>query len=142
MSIIMMAVLGLSLLLCSIFDIKKRIIPNALIIIMLLSGLIYSFMFHSWLWAVTGMLFPSAVLYLIKKKSNEMGAGDIKLLSATGAWLGGLLNLYVCLLACIVSLGFILVRQLLRKDDVSSVPFAPFVAFAVMSLYVIHWIKL
>ena len=58
---------------------------------------------NSSLGAIAGYIIPViASLFLIKKDPNAFGGGDIKLLSAVGAWLG-LSNIpYVILLSCLI----------------------------------------
>ncbi|MGZ9584913.1 prepilin peptidase [Paenibacillus marinisediminis] len=131
-------IIGSSLVLCSIYDIRGRIIPNYLVAIIAVAGLINS-MISSTIWnALIGALLPSVLLLLVKMKFNGIGAGDIKLLSATGLWLGWLLNLYVFLFACIAAFGYIVLRRYGLRDKISSIPFAPFVTLGILSIYVIY----
>lgn len=130
-------VIGSSLMLCSIYDMKDRIIPNALVAVIAVAGLINSIISGTTFDALIGALVPSALLLLVRMKFNGIGAGDIKLLSATGLWLGWLLNLYVFLFACIAVFGYILLRKYWLHHKIRAVPFAPFVALGILSLYVI-----
>ena len=71
-------------------DLRARRIPNALIVIGLIAGVLY----HLWLQGFTGISYSLAgsvtglalfvPFYLLK----AMGAGDVKLLAAMGSWLG------------------------------------------------------
>jgi Flp pilus assembly protein protease CpaA len=120
---------------CSIYDIKKRIIPNYLVAIILLTGIINSIMYHSHSHLILGALFPSFPLLILRFKSKYPGFGDIKLLSAVGTWLGWTLNFYVFILACILSLAFVFIYKLITNKQLKSVAFAPFILMAVVSLY-------
>ncbi|WP_314586799.1 prepilin peptidase [Paenibacillus terrigena] len=130
-------IIGSSLVLCSIYDMKERIIPNVLVAVIAVAGLMNSMITSTTLDALIGALFPSALLLLVRMKFSGIGAGDIKLLSATGLWLGWLLNLYVFLFACIAVFGYILLRTYWLRHKIRAVPFAPFVTLGILSLYVI-----
>ena len=62
--------------------------------------------------AAAGYVLPVlASLFLVWKHKDVFGGGDIKLLSAAGAWLGVELLLYVILLSCLVFGIYALIRR-------------------------------
>ncbi|WP_223068031.1 A24 family peptidase [Paenibacillus caui] len=135
MKIMLISVLLLLLLLCSVSDIKKRTIPNAAVAAILILGIVYSVMYHSLLTALTGIVIPSAPLYFAKFRLGfAVGSGDIKLLAATGAWLGWLMNVYVLLLGSILALIWVVGKRHFGGHHLASVPFAPFLSTAVLCL--------
>ncbi|WP_375143045.1 prepilin peptidase [Paenibacillus sp. D2_2] len=130
----------LCILLClsSISDIRNRTIPNVIVVMILVFGIFYSFLHHSLYNALLGVIIPSIPLLVAKYKFNFfIGAGDIKLLSAIGAWLSWFLNLYVLLLSCVIVLIFVLIMRLLFRTRVLSVPFAPFLSIASLIIYIV-----
>lgn len=126
----------LLLLLCSISDIKKRIIPNQLVILLLALGLLQSWLYFYLADALLGLLFPSILLFLAKSKWNfYIGAGDIKLLSAIGIWVGWHANIYVLLAGGVLALVYAGIVGCLRRGQASSIPFAPFLSAAAIAIY-------
>ena len=82
-------VLAISLAAC-VTDVRSRRIPNALTFSAAIAALIYQSASAGWLGAqssVTGWLVGTA-LFLPFFLLGGMGAGDVKLLAALGAWLG------------------------------------------------------
>lgn len=75
----------LVLLIAAIVDYKKRIIPNSIVILILLTGL--------WnpvgaLERCAGLLLPTLPLFLFALKFNNINGGDIKYLAALGFCFG------------------------------------------------------
>lgn len=89
-------------------DRKMMLLPDVLTIPLLLLGLCFSLYTAAWITidesvigAVVGYLLPVfASAFLVWKYPDAFGGGDIKLLSALGAWLGGECVVYVILIAC------------------------------------------
>lgn len=104
----LLGVLVMGLACAVIIDITTKRIPNLLIVAMLLSALALHFWINGWsgltsslLGLITG-LFCFLPLYVF----GAMGAGDVKLLGATGALLGPEMVVVVALIS-IVCGGFI-----------------------------------
>ncbi len=102
------------LLITSITDLKRSVIPNRLTIPFFVAGLLFHFtmygftgVFSAITGAVAGFL-PLLLLYA----ANGIGAGDVKLFGAIGAWIGaGLvlqLMLYAILYAGVIAVGFLI----------------------------------
>lgn len=71
-------------------DIRSYRIPNGLIVVGLILGMIHSFYSNKWnglFESVTGILLP-VILLLILHQLRMLGAGDIKLFAVIGGWIG------------------------------------------------------
>lgn len=87
-----------------------------------------------------GLLYIIALIYLILRKREGMGMGDVKLLAMIGAFLGWKSIIYVTLissvLGTIVGLG-IIARK--RGDMKYALPFGPFLSLAAaLYLFISH----
>lgn len=121
------------LLLSSHCDIKKRKIPNSMILCMLISGAFSIIIQNKNLFScLLGMIIPSIVLILLNGLyKNFISSGDIKLLMATGLLIGYRANLLVFVVSCILSIIFSIIYRLLTKETLSSLPFAPFITLSI-----------
>jgi prepilin peptidase CpaA len=85
------AVFTLLLLLAALGDVRTRRIPNRLVVAMALMGILYSAVTAGPLWGtlrgIEGLV-VGLVLWLPFYALGWLGAGDVKLVAATGAWLG------------------------------------------------------
>ncbi|WP_233530994.1 prepilin peptidase [Paenibacillus alkalitolerans] len=134
---VLTAAICILLVLCSYYDIKMRIIPNGLIVVILALGAANNLLHHTPEAAVSGILLPSLPLLIMRSWMKGIGAGDIKLLSAVGAGLGWLPNVYVLLLACTAALLYAGSQKLYFGRAPKSVPFAPFLAIAALLIYAV-----
>ena len=90
------AVIAVALAAC-IWDVRTRRIPNALTFGAAMAALIFSLVQGGPAglgWSAVGWL-TAAVLFFPIFVLRGMGAGDVKLLAALGAWIGGLNALYL-----------------------------------------------
>jgi prepilin peptidase CpaA len=117
-----LAVVLVAVLVAAATDIWKFKVYNALTLPLLASGLIYHGIRLELASSVFGLLFGFAaliVLYII----GGMGAGDVKLMAAVGAWLGMPMTFYVflasSLAAGIYSLGLVIWNGRLRETIVN-----------------------
>ncbi|WP_168121058.1 A24 family peptidase [Paenibacillus sp. HB172176] len=97
-------------------DIRKRMIPNRLTLLFFVSGVVYQLISFgtqgvtaSFIGAASGFL-PLLLLYAMK----GIGAGDVKLFGAIGAWLGWLITLQL-LMYSILFAGMIGVLLLIAR---------------------------
>ncbi|MBI5321174.1 A24 family peptidase [Bradyrhizobium sp.] len=73
-----------------------------------------------------------ALMYRAIRKRDGLGAGDAKLLAASGAWLGWTALPDVIFLAALLAILFVVVRRLDDRtiDSFTAVPFGPFLCTA------------
>lgn len=108
------------LLLLTEIDYRMYLLPDILTIPLLLIGLSYASLSGGWtfigdsvLGAVTGYVLPViASLFLVWKNKDVFGGGDIKLLTAVGAWVGQENILYTIILSTVL---FAIYAALMRK---------------------------
>lgn len=133
MKLVLLLALGFLLLLCSISDGRRKMIPNVAVLLILLLGIFNSLLDHSLSTSLAGIIIPSAPLLIAKFRYHFfIGTGDIKLLSSIGAWVGWFLNLYVLLMACVISLIYVGLNRLIFRKKLVSVPFAPFISISTL----------
>lgn len=100
-------------------DYKTMYLPDILTIPLLLTGFLCAVLVGDWsgpaessVGAAAGYVLPIiASLFLVWKNKDVFGGGDIKLLSAVGAWLGVEELLYVIILSCVIFGGYALLKR-------------------------------
>ena len=112
-----MAVVVMGVLVGAFCDLRGFRLPNWLTIGMLCSGLAW----HSWysggpgfLRSGAGILISALPLMLLYAR-GAMGAGDVKLMSGIGAWMGAWFGLHVIIVAGVVGGGAGVIRAVLGK---------------------------
>lgn len=123
-------ILNCILIIVSFVDLKHNIIPNYIVIITLIAGILFIFIGDiSLISALLGMLSGGGLLFLLAMIPNALGGGDIKLMFALGAFLGvgnTIRAIFLAfILAAIISMFLILFKIKGRKDYI---PFGPFLA--------------
>jgi len=81
---------GMVLALACVTDVRTRRIPNVLTLSAAIGGLAFHLATGGWAaagWSIAGLVL-GGVLFLPMFALRGMGAGDVKLLAAIGAWLG------------------------------------------------------
>lgn len=126
----------------SFIDIQYQIIPNFMISIGLLFGLLFAMMNISvgfidgllGLAVGSGSLLMVALVALLIFKKEGMGGGDIKLLGVIGLFLGWKLTLLTLLFSIYIGGIFSVFLLLFRlKTREEYIPFAPFISIASFS---------
>lgn len=123
----LLAMLGIA----AVIDWRVRRIPNWLTVLMLLSGVVGSFLPGSVAspgQAMLGMLVGFAIPFVLFAM-GALGGGDVKLLAGAGAWLGPIIIGKIFLAAAVVGMIIVLVQStrqrrlsaLLRNSAVLSV---------------------
>lgn len=132
-------------------DIKKRIIPNQLCLIMFIAVILFdcyqilrqidnAFVFG------TSFVFGGAIAFIVFFISmllsrNGIGAGDVKLISIIGLCVGstGILDtiFYILLAAFVYSIAMLIMRKVKLKD---SFPMAPFIYIGLVSHFIMNLI--
>jgi prepilin peptidase CpaA len=111
-------VLLLLLVVAIVFDLRERRIPNPLVATMLLAGVLVSTMLDP---VVPGLLRAIAgagiglAIWIPGWLLRMMGAGDVKLFAAAGAWLGPAGTVNASIAAAVVGGALALVMMLRRR---------------------------
>ena len=117
----------------AVWDLKSRRIPNFLTF----GGALAAILVHGYVeglsgagWSVAGWL-VGAAFFMPFFALGGMGAGDVKLLAALGAWLGWAMLPTIILLSSVVGalVGISLIVFARRGRD-KSIPFGPYLAAA------------
>ena len=130
----LMFVLTSCLILISLIDYKKQIIPDGLVGVIAVSGALYNLLYvpQDVVDMLLGGVVGFAVMMLIFIISRGgMGGGDVKLSAAVGLWLGVEGTLLFLLLAFIMG-GVISLLLLVsgEKSKGDAIPFGPFLCLA------------
>ena len=119
----------------SVIDIRKRIIPDEICVLIALTGLIF-FEPVKLFGILTALLFLLAALFY-----GGMGGGDIKLMAASGIVLGikgGIAASVMGLTAMLLFYAIYLIIQRLRgKECQKAFPLAPFLSIGCIAAYFI-----
>ncbi len=129
-------------LLCIIWiDIHHQIIPDVISLPGMVLGFLFSFFNPNLSWqdsllgllAGGGVLYAIAILYLLLRKQEGMGGGDIKLLAMIGAFLGWQSLLFVIFFSSF-SGALIGIAAMVQqgKGGATRIPFGPFLAIAAL----------
>ncbi len=122
------------LLIISCIDLEHGIIPNRLVLLLMLWGIVWQFIYpdNSPLGAGLGLLAGGGLFYLIAALSKGgMGGGDIKLMGVLGFIIGWPLVFVVFLLSfllgSVVGVSLLIGRKKIWGD---TLPFGPFLSLA------------
>lgn len=114
-----------------VVDFKRREIPNAVPILLLVSG----FLNFSTLWGIMGLIIPAVFLFMAAKLTKcKVPGGDFKLLCALGFACGLRELAAILLLSGIGAIGYGLVRRLPVKRHI---PLCSYAAPAYLALHVV-----
>lgn len=118
------------LILISFIDLEHRIIPDFMVVITLVTGLMFSFIIRaSFIDTILGMIAGGGIMFLLALVPSALGGGDVKLMFAIGAFLGLNRTLWAILLAFILSSLISIVLILFKiKAAKDYIPFAPFLS--------------
>ena len=108
-------VLLLVLFFASIWDFKKGKIPNLLILVGAIYGLMRVFYYQNFFTHIGGIIFPVLILYPFYK-IGTIGAGDLKLFSLIGFYVSFMESIYCMFLAFVIGAIFSLV-SMKQKDN-------------------------
>ena len=133
-NLIRIIILTILLIPITIIDIKKKIIPNTLVIIGAISGIILLFFDFNWTY-ILGMVFGLglfvAIILLSEliMKRQGMGEGDAKLMGVVGILLGLPNTILATLLAFFTGAIFSVIALVSKKVEAGmEIPFGPFIA--------------
>ena len=117
------AALGTSLL-ATLADVKTLQIRNTLTVPLCLTGIGFHTWLNQWqgLWLSLAGVSVGRACLIIPYLIGILGAGDVKLLMAMGAWLGGYHTAMVALFGCL-ALGVFAIAVMARREGISAVWF-------------------
>lgn len=111
------------LLISTYIDVKKRKIPNDLMLVSFLIGTILNIFYKDYIY----ILF-SLILFIILVMSPIKSGGDIKLLSISFLYIKENMNMFLFYLGMVSLIVFIFFK--LKKEKINSIPLAPFISTA------------
>jgi leader peptidase (prepilin peptidase)/N-methyltransferase len=126
----------------SVIDIKIRLIPNELVLLILFLGVLFQVLCFGWQAQIHALLCMVAVgfVFIITAKFvgfEQVGAGDIKLAATIGLILGYpnimIAVMGMCATLLVFCVGGLLIKKLVKN---STFPFAPFIMFGTIFTYV------
>lgn len=133
-NLIRIIILTILLIPITIIDIKKKIIPNSLVIIGALSGIILLCFDFSWtyIWGTVfglGLFVAIILLSELIMKRQGMGEGDAKLMGVVGILLGLPNTILTTLLSFFIGAAFSIIALATKKAQAGmEIPFGPFIA--------------
>lgn len=142
------AIFGWILLPLAVLDAQKLWLPNRLVLILALVGVLIGPLVTpevSWFdrfWGGIGGFLALEIIrqaFRIARKQDGMGGGDPKLFGAIGIWLGWQALPMTLLLSCIVGFGYILLAYARGKNQAYQLPFGSFLCVAAYILAVIRF---
>ena len=127
------------LIVISFIDLRHRIIPNGLVLILVILGLMFAcyqvfVLDMPWSLYAIGFLAASLPLFLLGMLFRDgIGGGDIKLMAAAGLFLGWKLILLALFLAALSGLLYAGVLLILRRAGRrTEIPFGPFLSIGLI----------
>jgi len=133
-NLIRMIILAVLLIPITIIDFKKKIIPNSLVLIGAVSGIILLFFDFNWtyVWGCAfglGLFIAIILLSELIMKRQGMGEGDAKLMGVVGILLGLPNTILTTLLSFFIGAIFSIFALASKKVQAGmEIPFGPFIA--------------
>lgn len=133
--------LAAALLVIIFIDLYHQIIPDVISLPGIVVGFAFSFFSPTVSWQSSllgillggGVLYTIAFLYVLLRKADGMGGGDIKLLAMIGAWLGWQSLPFVIFASSFTgSIAGITVMLIQKKGSKLRIPFGPFLSSAAL----------
>lgn len=130
----------------AIADIKYRIVPDQLIMLLAVSAFGFIPFHNHWTDCIFGALIGFGVMFLVAfigklaYKKEAMGGGDIKLFAALGLVLGACGIIGVFIMSTIMSAThfvILMIMKKIKKDD--TMPMVPYIAAAAAIYLVLFW---
>lgn len=131
----------LILVICSITDIKKRIVPNTCIVLLLVICVIKvifdNFTGYSWWMHIAGLVYT--IPFFIAWSKNQMGAGDVKLIMAICLYLGLFYPIIFFIGTAISLLVYVFITWMRGMDLTISIPLVPFITLGYLSYFILKY---
>lgn len=127
---------------CSYTDIRRRMVSNITIVLLLCLGIVHTglmaFMQSTWWMYPLGMTF--AIPFFISWLRGGMGAGDVKMVMAITLYLG-LLNSVIAFVLMVPVLIILMARSLIRNKTLKCrIPVAPVLGFGAIGAITISYV--
>jgi len=130
------------LLCCSITDIKRRIIPNKVIVLLLCLGIVQTvftaLMGGTWWQHPAGLMLD--IPFFVAWLKNGMGAGDVKLIMAIALYSGFINTVVAFVLIVPVLIGFMVYTLIKNKTIKMQIPIAPLLSIGAGGSVVIKYL--
>jgi len=136
------ALLGAILIALVVVDLRRQLLPDALVWPLLPLGLFQAWLVGDVPAAIAGAVFGGGLLWLIRvvhsrlRGREGLGLGDVKLMAAGGAWVGAAGIGPVLLVAALATLAAVGVAYLSGRGPglASRIPFGPGLAFGLFAV--------
>ncbi|MBL8688538.1 MAG: prepilin peptidase [Rhodospirillaceae bacterium] len=136
------ALLGAILTALVVVDLRRQLLPDALVWPLLPLGLLQAWLVGDIPAAVAGAVFGGGLLWLVRaihrriRGREGLGLGDVKLMAAGGAWVGAAGIGPVLLVAALATLAAVGIAYLSRRGPslASRIPFGPGLAFGLFAV--------
>lgn len=125
----MYLIIILFLLLASAYDIKYKIIPNYISLLILLVGFLFGKIYFS---GILVAVFILAICLIYDEKYK--GGGDIKLIASIGVLIGFYKVAYVYAIAEILVVIFRSIYKKVKKQEIIEISYAPFIFIGMIIL--------
>lgn len=130
----------LILIICIITDIKKRIVPNTCIVLLLvicvIKVILDNLIGYPWWMHVAGLVYT--IPFFIEWNKNQMGAGDVKMILVICMYLGLFYTVIFFIGMAIALLVYVLITWMRGMDLTISIPLVPFIMIGYLSFMVIR----
>ena len=115
-------------------DLKKMVIPDQVLIVSAVFGLVFAVLLPSWSWIIGAAFGGGLFLAMYLAMPGMLGEGDIKLAALIGLYLGWpniVPFIVISILACsVICLFLVLIRKATMQ---TKVPFAPFLGIGAVA---------
>ena len=125
--------LAFSVILLTFVDLEFMMIPDTSVILILVSGIIYSLINGSLLVNLITSIVTFSILFLVRKLSkNGIGFGDVKLFGVSGFFLGPIGSIVAMMIASLSGIIFVIVPLFMKKIGLKTkIPFGPFLGWGI-----------
>lgn len=125
-----------NLIVIAFIDYRHRIIPNGIVLILLITGIIFKLLYNPFTYmdSIIGFFCASVPMLMLSILfKGGLGGGDIKLMAVVGIFLGWKLTWLALFIASIIGsiIGIVLI-MLKKKDRKAMIPFGPFLSLGIM----------
>lgn len=128
------SILIITLGLVIVSDLKKMVIPNQILIISAILGLVFTVLSPSWSWILGAVIGGCLFLAMYLAMPGMLGEGDIKLVALIGLYLGWPNIVPVILVSIMAGAAICMILVLFGKATMQSkVPFAPFLGIGAVA---------